>query len=336
MPLKANDFYVPGLMDLSKYRLQRATADAAWDGFVDRAAEGTIFASSAFLNALPFTPGLWLCLKKNQIVGAVAVIEDGVDAVLAPHVIHGGIMFTPAPPEQNRAQVISEQFRITSAIVRHLTDTYRNIGFANAPGVIDLRPVQWHNYGADGPHFEIGLRYTSILPLAVGGENLETCPIYLGCNKSRRQEIRYGVEHGITVARSTGLAPFLDLYQQTFERQGLAVDAAEQTLLQSVAAGLLAADRLEIYEAREADGTLGSVVLIGRDAKRAYYLYGANNPALRSGYCGTMALYRAFTDLAARGVAEVDLEGINSPKRGYFKLSFGGDIRPYTRVSLTR
>lgn len=336
MSPKANDFYVPGLMDLSKYRFERATADDAWDGFVESAAQGTVFASSAFLNAVPFTPGLWLCLKKNQIVGGVAVIEEGGDAVLAPHVIHGGIMFTPAPPEQNRAQVTSEQFRVTSAIIRHLAETYRNVAFSNAPGVTDLRPVQWHNYGADGPHFEIGLRYTSILPLTPGGDDPETCPIYLGCNKSRRQEIRYGIEHGISVVRSTDPGPFLELYQQTFERQGLVVDAAELALLRSVADGLLAAGRLEIFEAHEADGTLGSAVLVGRDSKRAYYLYGANNPALRTGHCGTMALYRAFTDLATRGVTEVDLEGINSPKRGYFKLSFGGDVRPYTRVSLTR
>lgn len=334
MSTKANDFYVPGLMDLSKYRFERAGADDAWDGFVEASPQGTIFASSAFLNAVPFTPGLWLCLKKNQVVGAVAVIEEGADAVLAPHVIHGGIMYAPAPPEQNRAQVISEEFRITSAIVRHLAETYRNVAFANSPAVTDLRPVQWHNYGEDGPHYEIGLRYTSILPLATGGEGLEACPIYQGCNKSRRQEIRYGVEHGITVTRGDDVAAFLDLYRQTFERQGMAVDAEELALLDAVAGGLMAAGRLEIFEAREADGTLGSVMLIGRDAKRAYYLYGANNPALRTGHCGTMALYRAFTDLAARGVAEVDLEGINSPKRGYFKLSFGGDVRPYTRVSL--
>ena len=28
-------------------------------------------------------------------------------------------------------------------------------------------------------------------------------------------------------------------------------------------------------------------------------------------------------------IVEVDLEGVNSPQRGWFKLGFAGDLRPY-------
>ena len=28
----------------------------------------------------------------------------------------------------------------------------------------------------------------------------------------------------------------------------------------------------------------------------------------------------------------LDLEGINSPKRGFWKLGFGGDMKPYYRI----
>ena len=65
------------------------------------------------------------------------------------------------------------------------------------------------------------------------------------------------------------------------------------------------------------------------DNKRAYYLFGANDPEMRSSHTGTAVLWSAFHILAARGYEEMDLEGINSPHRGWFKLSFGGDIRPY-------
>jgi hypothetical protein len=40
--------------------------------------------------------------------------------------------------------------------------------------------------------------------------------------------------------------------------------------------------------------------------------------------------------LALEGIAEVDLEGVNSPRRGWFKLSFGGALLPYYELHLDR
>ena len=34
------------------------------------------------------------------------------------------------------------------------------------------------------------------------------------------------------------------------------------------------------------------------------------------------------------GVKEVDMEGINSPQRGWFKMSFGGNTIPYFNLTL--
>jgi hypothetical protein len=38
--------------------------------------------------------------------------------------------------------------------------------------------------------------------------------------------------------------------------------------------------------------------------------------------------------LAQDGKKEVDLEGVNSPHRGWFKLSFGGTLESYWQVKL--
>jgi len=49
-------------------------------------------------------------------------------------------------------------------------------------------------------------------------------------------------------------------------------------------------------------------------------------------YSGTIVLWDALKALEKSGVSEVDFEGVNSPARGWFKLSFGGDLRPYYEV----
>ena len=334
-------FYVPGFMDLSKYRLERTHPGPAWDRVVETAPEGTIFSLSAFVEEMDATPALWLCHKGNQLAGAVALAEDRADpfrTVLAPHIIHGGIMTAPAAAHQNPAQALAEQFRATAACFEQLAGRYTELRFATAPALADLRPVLWHNYGTDGPKPALELRYTSYLPLASDpdGTRMEKFVLYLGCNKSRRQALRYAQASGIAVQESSDLEAFLDLYARTFARQGLKMAPAEADFLRRVCTRLAAEGRLRMFAALTPEGDLGSMVVFGLDAKRAYYLYGANEPALRSDHCGSMALFHALHTLGQEGVAEADLEGVNSPKRGYFKLSFGGDLRAYYRVSLVQ
>lgn len=333
----SNEFYVPGLMDLSKYRLVRAEPDAHWNALVDASPQGTIFSSSAFLLGTGRRLGLWYCLKGQERVGGFALIEsdDGENAILAPHVIHCGPIYAPPPPKQNRSQILSEEFRILSASLRDLTGTYAHLAFASSPDVEDLRPVLWHNYGTAGPKFDMALRYTSRLDLSAHDHPVETHPVYLACNKSRRQEIRYGLAAGVLVEEGGAMQTFLDYYRLTFERQGMAVDEAELCFLSNLLVQLSAAGLLRVFMARTSDGTVGSVAIFGIDRKRAYYLYGANNPDLRDSQCGTMLLFEAFRRLGVDGLAQVDLEGINSPKRGYFKLSFGGSLTPYFQVRMS-
>ena len=81
------------------------------------------------------------------------------------------------------------------------------------------------------------------------------------------------------------------------------------------------------------DGEPGSIVFMGLDHRRGYFLFGANNPNLRNQHTGSAVLWDAFKFLNSLGIEEIDLEGVNSPQRGWFKLSFGGTITPYYHLS---
>ena len=37
--------------------------------------------------------------------------------------------------------------------------------------------------------------------------------------------------------------------------------------------------------------------------------------------------------LSEEGVSQIDMEGVNSPERGKFKLGFGGILKPYYHIS---
>ena len=62
------------------------------------------------------------------------------------------------------------------------------------------------------------------------------------------------------------------------------------------------------------------IVFYAWDNKRAYYLYGAGNPNITMPWQGTFAHWKAIEHLAKKRIFLIDFEGINSPKRGWFKL----------------
>ena len=330
-----NKFYSGKLFDLSSYRLERAVLDAAWDRIVAASPQGSVFATCAYLKAAGGHPSPWYCLKNDELRAAVLVHEsaDGTRAVLEDLVVYAGIMFAKADPKQNHAQIMSEEFRVTSAVVEGLAEAYKAVEFQAHPDFIDIRPFQWHNYGSDGPKFEVGVRFTSILKL-VPSQSLEDNPMYSAANASRRQEIRYGIKAGVTVEEECDLNLFSDLTVDTFRHQGLDVPDDELGRKQTILASLHAAGKVRMFIARTVDGIPISVAAMGLDGRRAYYLFGANDSAQRNNFGGTMVIWHALNALAQAGVTELDMEGVNSPRRGYFKLSFGGTLRPYYHLTL--
>jgi len=329
------EFYVDGLMDITSYRLVRGELDERWDRFVATSAQGSIFARTAFLTAIDEKLSPWYCLKNDEAVAAVVLHEtpDGRYGLRPPMAIYNSIMFAPPRAQQGPAQVLSEQFRIISAMVRDLTRTYERIDLFCAPTFTDIRPFLWHNYGQDDAHFEAHVRYTSLIDITDANAALDANPVYARANKSRRQEIRYAIKHGVEVDDRLDIAQFESLYRETFARQNQTVDEPDLARMLTLIESLETVGMVRMFVARLTDGTVGSIAVFGLDGQRAAYLYGANAAEGRDNHCGTYVLWRSFQALNEEGVREIDLEGVNSPKRGYFKLSFGGSLSPYYNLT---
>ena len=332
-------FYQDGFMDLTGYSLERAALDEKWDALVESSPQGTLFSTSLFLSCLQKNkPGTWYCKKNNQIVAGLVVSEspDGLDSVADDLIIYGGLLFKPKLKEQSDAQSISEKFRISAFIAEELEAVYQKIFLSMSPNIDDLRPFLWHNWDKSGSKWNFDLRYTSVHDLSKLDPNgpIDTNPVYLGASKSRRQQIRYGIKKRVVGEKSSDVKRFLELYKMTFDRQNEPQAGLMENALGITINKILDNGMGEMYFSSAADGRLGSAAVFGWDNKRAYYLYGANDPSCRNEHTGSMVLWYAILDLASREIKSVDMEGINSPLRGHFKLSFGGNIVPYYHLSL--
>ena len=308
-----------------------------WDAFVAASEDGTVFSTSAYLSSTGCRLGLYHCYNANELRAVVAVVEnsDGTSAVLDDLVIYGGPLFGPATNGQNRSQRISEHFDLAAFIAESLVNRYQNISFALAPSVIDIRPFLWYNYGHAQDRYAVDVRYTSYLEIAdfALAQKLEDIAAFGAASSARRQQVRYARRNGVVTEPFDNVGIFIDFYRMTMERQDETVESARLDKMASLVTALVNAGLARMFASRTREGALGSIAVYAFDRRRAYYLFGASDPVLRNSPTGTAALWDAFTQLTKEGVTQIDLEGVNSPSRGWFKLSFGGSLIPYYQVT---
>jgi hypothetical protein len=325
---------------MTKHVLEKTELDEKWGELITKSVNGTVFCMPEYLKNVKANVRPYYYLRNNEVRGGVLVIEakNGHDTCLHDFVIYNGVIFAPPQNKQNRSQIISEQFDITTFVAEEMARIYQSVHMQLHPTVVDMRPFLWFNYGTDGPKYSADIRYTSYLNIeefAKAGK-LEDISTYSQASSARRQEIRYGIRDKVVTNEEFNPVLFIDFYNETMKRQGITVDSSTLNEMKILITGLFGAKMGRMFVSYTSEGEPGSMAFFVTDVKRGYYLFGANDPALRDTHTGTAVLWDAFYMLNRDGINEVDMEGVNSPRRGWFKLSFGGYLLPYYQISLNR
>ena len=322
----------------SNYRLEKNDDSQEWDRFITSTEYGTIFQYSIYLNALQIRHSRYLIYNNNELRAAIVLVEseDGIETMLDDYVIYNGIVFGSATTGQNNAQRLSEQFRVAEFVAETLPSIYKKVEFSLSPQCLDVRPFLWFNYGADLSKYQVDIRYTSFVDISdfADTKHLDDIVLYQKSSKARRQVIRYARRDEVVTSEEFDADAFMDLYTSTMKRQDLDVARSMLDKMRNLITVLYKNELLKMFVSRTKDEKIGSMACFATDHVRAYYLFGANEPELRDYHTGTAVLWESFYKLAAAGINEVDLEGVNSPKRGWFKLSFGGNLVPYYEMSI--
>jgi hypothetical protein len=316
--------------NLSPYVLQTCTDMVAWDALVDGSQQGHVFSKSVFLQSLgvPFTCFV-VASPQGEWLAGTAILEDGERMAKAPFAFtpHQGIFFAHSIAQQASQKRLTTEFRITEYFINALLEVYPNFSMALSPFFKDLRPFLWHNHGqVDQPNFEIKHRYTGHVNL----HNFDPPEFLTTVRTVRRQEYK---KSQVKIQTSTDLPLFLNLYQQTFERQGLAIDSPTLSLVKRICSQAMEAGIGYLSAANLEDRT-ASMAFFVTDAHCAYYLFGANDPTMRESNASSKLLLDNITLSAQLGLQRFDFVGVNSPQRGDFKLSFNAELVPYQEVHL--
>ena len=317
-------------------KIEKCLDENKWDLFLKSSDYSSIFQYCPYLDALNLRYSCYLVYNKNEIRAGFVIIEnsDGTKGELNDFVIYNGIAFGPVTTGQNKSQILSEHYSILEFIADILPTLYESFVLTLSPRINDIRPILWHNYGTKQKKYNIDIRYTSILSLKEFRDinDIEESEVFKNGSKARRQEIRYAKREEVQTYENYNINLFIDLYQATMVRQEIEVDKIKTDQMFNLVAKLHENKLLKMYMSKTKHGEIGSIGCFAIDNNRAYYLFGANDPKLRTEHTGTAILWDTFIKLSKNHIKEIDLEGVNSPKRGWFKLSFGGDIEVNYRI----
>ena len=323
---------------MGKYSLVAADDFEEWDSFVDRSPQGTIFSKSYYLLAADVNHALFYVLKGQEKKAAVALTlsRDGGSCILDDLVIYNGIMFQDCKT-QKPVKERAERFEIVEHIISELVKQYSSIEMSLVPQLEDMRPFLWHNYDSDQleDKFKIDIRYTSYLNISELAviRNEEETNIFLNLDTLRQRNIRQARNEKFLVTKELEIELFMRFYTKLMRGQGEEASEGKLLRIKNLIHKLIKSGNANVYFSRNATGDIGYITIFCHDKRRSYYLFGAGSPEVKGHCYGTIAFWDAFKDLSQNsGVTEIDLEGINSPKRGWFKLSFGGDFKTYYQV----
>lgn len=299
----------------------------AWDDFVKRSPQRSIFVQTKFLDALQTGYRLVSCRDRGEIVAGVVFMLDADGKPICstfPFTQYQGVQlsnFSDLPTHSR----LSKEFVLLEYFVAELAARFSHFSLNHSWRLQDFRPFQWFNYHErGGSRFAFDLRYSAVL----SADDYKSHESYIATVRSlRKREYAKGLKYLKYVTMSD--ANLLEaLYLKTFDRQGLDVPGEEIKLLKSIAEKSCA----------EGFGMLGcatlndvpiSASLFVYDDRAAYYLVGANDPVGRGYGAGTFVIMNMIRNAFDRGVAEIDFVGANSPNRGDFKISLNGVLKPH-------
>jgi len=312
----------PTSMNASPPTSERAESPPrGYDELVERSPQGSVFASSWWLEAV--APGRWrthAVEREGAVVAAWPTIvragrwgEVHVGAPLTPYL---GPILNAGAGVHRRSREIEQVELLLERLGR-----FAHLEARCNPAFDYWTPLHWAGFSQT-------TRYTWRLAVA----DMEA--VFAGARENVRREIRKARKNGVQVAEGS-LADYLRLHEQGAERQGRREQAsANRPLIERIESAAAERGARTILVARDESGRVHSGAYFVHDRRWTYYLLGASDPELRTSGAASLVMWDAIERTAARGAA-FDFEGSMLRPVERFMRAWGGSPVPVSFVHRT-
>jgi hypothetical protein len=298
------------------------TEASSYDGLVARSPQGSVFATSWWLDAV--APGRWRAHEVEERADVLCawptVVRStplGAIHVMPPLTPYLGPVLQPGEGVRRRSREIEQVEALLERLGR-----FAHLEATCSPAFDYWTPLRWHGF-RQTTHYTWRLAHVRDMDA-----------VFAGLRDNVRREIRKAERQGLTVEEGR-LADYLGLHEATAARHGRLESArANRHALERIEQAAGPRGARSILIARDADGRVHSGAYFVHDERWTYYLLGGSDPERRTSGAASLVMWRAIERAAERGTG-FDFEGSMLRPVERFVRAFGGVPVPYSLVRAT-
>jgi len=292
----------------------------AWDRLVDASPQGSLFCNSWWLKAAADDIRVLGYFEHGRLVAGIPLFFKkrlGMPICTMPPLTYTwGVVIENI--EGKPIHQKTRQAEILDRFARHLAHQLYFVQRFH-PSVSNWLPFQWQ-----------GFRQVSRVTYVID-QLYDLDLVWVGMRENLRREIRKAQKRGMTVVpcKSEVVAENLS---KTYARQALSPPREEIDLLSRVFHAARQNAAGECFCAQDVEGRVHAAAMLVWDRKRAYYLAGGADPALRTSGASSLLMWHMIQFAAAHS-AIFDFEGSQIPAIERFFRAFGASQVWYQEIS---
>ncbi len=311
----------------NKYKVSKVSDYDLWNKFENNSPQSSIFSSIESLLTFNKNLDLFSISKGDEVKCMVYLYTEGKKITRLP-LIYSGILFQ-AQKNQKNSRYLAEKFKLTEIFIDSILNQYQSTDLNLHYNFEDIRPFLWFNYHEQNqPKFKTEVKYTSLINLKE--RSLED--LFKSLDDVKQRDIKKAIkDENYKINFDLDLKKLKELYLKTMKKNNS--DFVDKNL-----------EKLMIfYEKIYQNGKAFQTNIIFKNKviycnffsyhnKTACYLSGAGDQDVKERLGGTYSLWKSIEKCYEKKLDYIDLEGVNSPQRGSFKINFGGDLVNYYRL----
>lgn len=275
----------------------------------------SVFSTAAFLELSGEEPFVEEFAVGKKHTGRIVAVRNNGILAKGTFQVYGGLSFS---------QDLESEFFASAKFQQDLAESlapfvlsFESVQIGLDPTIVDVRGLTWLDFEDPRIQSRLTPRYTSIIRL----QNLESTLM-----KSRLADCQRGRNNGLLFSE-VDRATFSEVYRSFHQKQKL----SEASLLPALSIIHGDSESIEIRRFQvHLDGEPVACALFMVDHPTAYLLLLARSVEISVGGASSLLLAESLAELRKDcGIEFIDLVGVNSPQRGSFKESFGGDLSLY-------
>ncbi len=311
----------------NKYKVSKVSDYDLWNKFENNSPQSSIFSSIESILTFNKNLDLFSISKGDEVKCMVYLYTEGKKITRLP-LIYSGILFQ-AQKNQKNSRYLAEKFKLTEIFIDSILNQYQSTDLNLHYNFEDIRPFLWFNYHElNQPKFKTEVKYTSLINLKE--RSLED--LFKSLDDVKQRDIKKAIkDENYKINFDLDLKKLKKLYLKTMKKNNS--DFVDKNL-----------EKLMIfYEKIYQNGKAFQTNIIFKNKviysnffsyhnKTACYLLGAGDQDVKERLGGTYSLWKSIEKCYEKKLDYIDLEGVNSPQRGSFKINFGGDLVNYYRL----